>query len=90
MSTEFGYQRRPPFLGLLVVPYLSEPVVHLNYLMPELLPTRLSDHYEVTLAALAAVMGKAKEVKRVGLAALSFCVFTLILAKADSSRLLGM
>ena len=90
MSTELGCQCRPPVLCLLVIPYLSEPVVHLRTFLTKFLPARLTAHNEFTLAAGAAKMRKSQKVKSVGLTLLSLGVLTFVPAKADGSRLFSM
>jgi hypothetical protein len=87
VSTEFGCQYRPPFLGLLVIPYLPEPVVHLLAFLTKLLPARLTAHNEFTMATGAAKMGKSQKVKGIGLTSLSLGVLSFIPAEADGSRL---
>ena len=88
MSTEFGCQSRPPFLGLLVIPYLSEPIVHLFAFLTKLLPARLAAHNEFTPATGATEMGKPQKVKGIGLTSLSLCVLSFVPAEADGSRFL--
>ncbi len=90
VSTEFGCQCWPPFLGLLVIPYLSKPVVHLRTFLTKFLPARLTAHNEFTLATFAAEMGKTKKIEGIGLASLSLSVLSFVSAKTDGSRLLGV
>ena len=90
VSTEFGCQYRPPFLGLLVIPYLPEPVVHLLAFLTKLLPARLTAHNEFTMATCAAKMGKSQKVKGIGLTSLSLGVLSFVPTETDVSRLLRM
>ena len=87
VSTELGCQCRPPVLCFRVIPYLSEPVVHLRTFLTELLPARLTTHNEFTLAAGAAEMRKSQKVKGVGLTLLSLGILAFVPAKTEGSRL---
>ena len=88
VSSEFSCQGRPPFLGLLVIPYLPKPVVHVRTFLTKLLPARLTAHNEFTPATCAAEMGKPQKVKGIGLTSLSLGVLSFISAEIDGSRLL--
>ena len=90
VPTKLGCQCRPPCLCLLVIPYLSKPVVHLFAFLTKFLPARLTAHNEFALPARSAVMGKPQKVKSVGLAPLSLCVLSFVSAKTDGSRLFGV
>ena len=90
MTPQLGLQNRPPLLCLPVIPYFLQPVVHLFALHMELLATGLTTYLEITLTALIAVMGKAKEVKGVGLAFLLISVLTFIPAETDYAGLFRM
>ncbi len=88
VSPELGCQCRPPFLCLLVIPYLSEPIVHLFAFLTKFLPARLTAHNEFTLATFAAKMGKSQKIKGAGLTSLSLRVLSFVPAETDDSRLL--
>ena len=90
VPAKLGGQCRPPCLCLLVIPYLSKPVVHLFAFLTKFLPARLTAHNEFTLPARSAEMGKAQKVKGVGLPFLSLRVLAFVSAKTDGSRLLGV
>jgi len=66
MTSELSLQNRPPLFCLLVIAYLSKPVVHLFAFHTEFLTAGLTTNYKLTLATCVAVMGKAKKVKGVG------------------------
>ena len=50
MASQLSLQNRPPFLGLLEIPYLPEPVVQLLAFHTELLTAGLATNYELALA----------------------------------------
>ena len=83
MASELSLQNRPPFFSLLEIPYLSKPVVHIFAFHTEFLTAGLTTNYVLTPAAYVAIVGKAKKVKGIGSAILTFCVLSFISAKTD-------
>ena len=57
MTSKLSLQNRPPFLCLLEVPYLSEPVVQLSAFHTEFLTAGLATNYKLSPATCAAIMG---------------------------------
>ena len=90
MASELSLQNRPPLFCLLVIAYLSKPVVHLFAFHTEFLTAGLTTNYKLSLSAYAAIMGKAKKVKGVASAILPFRVLSFIPAKTDYAGLLRM
>ena len=90
MTSKLSLQNRPPFLGLLVVPYLSEPIVQLSAFHTKFLTAGLATNYKLTFATEAAIVGKTKKIKSVGLAILPFRVFSFIPAETDYAGLFRM
>ena len=90
MASKLSLQNQPPFFSLLEIAYLSKPVVHIFAFHTEFLTAGLMTNYEPSLAAYVAIVGKAKKVKGVGSAILTFCVRSFIPAKTDYAGLLRM
>jgi hypothetical protein len=90
MASQFGLQYRPPFLCFLAIPHVHKPDVHLFAFGTEFLLAGLSANLEHSLATFVAIMGKAKKVKGVGLAALSVCVFSFVSAETYCAGLFRM
>ena len=87
MTSQFSLKNRPPFPGFLVIPYSSQPVVHLLAFHTELLVAGLSKEDKLSLSILTTVVIKSKKIKGIGSAFLPACPFSF---KPDYACLLWM
>ena len=87
MPSQFGRQQRPQILDAHDAANLPEPVVDLGTGFSELLAGRLTTQQKRAFTAESAEMCKAQKVERIGLAAVSPGVLSLVPAKTDRSGL---